>query len=107
MILGLLRQQRYLCDDSRIREVKAESVRTSAAYVLFYRRVGEAEVAATVAAEEEEGAVPTEPDQYMQLDSEAIQHLELVRNNEDGTERGTVRACVRACVREWDARVNV
>ena len=56
MILGLLRQQRYLCDDSRIREVKAESVRTSAAYVLFYRRVGEAEVAATVAAEEEEGA---------------------------------------------------
>ena len=40
---------------------------------------------------EEEGAVPTEPDRFMQLDSEAIQHLELVRNNDDGSERGTVR----------------
>lgn len=45
---------------------------------------------------DEEGAVPTEPDQYMQLDSEAIQHLELVRNNDDGSEQGTV-GCVVFC----------
>ncbi len=54
--------------------------------------------------DDEDGALPAEPDRFMQLDSEAIQHLELVSNNEDGSERGTVLGFLNHCVTPFGKR---
>jgi len=54
----------YLCDDSSVREVKPDSVRTAKAYVLFYRRITPASQAqndaadAAIAAREQPADVP-------------------------------------------------
>jgi DNA mismatch repair protein MSH6 len=52
----------------------------------------------------EEGSLANEPDIYLQLDSEAIQHLELTSTNDDGSEVGTVLGYLNHCVTAFGKR---